>query len=91
MKTDIEKFIELYKSFGVNCVVNKDNTMQYIILHESNHPHETIKLGNRSNFTIGQDKFGAATISKKFGGYSDFFTQIEFDLNGKFIGQYFYE
>lgn len=36
MKTDLERFVELYKSFGIECVVNGDEYgMKFISLHGS--------------------------------------------------------
>lgn len=71
--TDLEKFIELYKGFGIDVKVfdTKRNT-KAIMLSDSSYDF---------NFTN----------SDKFDGYSGFFTDIEFDNNGKFLRQGFWE
>lgn len=69
--TDLEKYVELYRCFGIECIV------------ECNEEHMT------SVITLGTDSH--STCSDKFNGYTDFFTSISFDENGKFKGQGFYE
>lgn len=76
MKTDLERFIELYKSFGIECKVNKTNKDQYILFVQQN---DYDKYENRE------------TRSEKFDGYYCFHSDITFDLDGKFIKQGFWE
>ena len=62
--TDLEKFVDLYKSFGIDLEKNKDDNMT------------TIKMSSRN---------------KEFGGYLYLYSIVQFDKDGKFIKQYFYE
>ena len=70
--TDLERFVALYKDFGINCIVTKlaDGT-------------------SRIRLTDGRG-FEGATESDKFDGYG-MFTDIEFDKEGKFVSQGFWE
>ena len=70
--TDLEKFVALYKDFGIDCRVNQEEGEQKIYL---------------GGF-YGADGF---TSSDKFDGYSGFYSVARFDLEGKFLGQDFYE
>ena len=70
-QTDLGKFVDLYKSFGIDCVVNKnddDNTYE-------------IKLG--CEFYTDDE----LTTSDKIDGYTGFYTLVVFDKDEKFIGQ----
>ncbi len=75
MKSDLNKFVELYQSFGIVCRVNnsKDLKGYYIIL--------ACKEFEEPNYTY----------SSKLGGYGGFYTKIKFTKNGQFIKQEFYE
>jgi len=70
--TDLEKFIEIYKSFGINCIVGEKDMQKVIEFH-------------------GSTGWVEPTWSDKFEGYSGFYSQIIFSLDGKFIKQTFYE
>jgi len=75
--TDLEKFVELYKSFDINLKVIENEDDFEIILSECavfDDPHNEI-----------------TSVSPKFGGYTGFFSQVVFDKNGKFVCQKFYE
>ncbi len=72
--SDLEKFVEMYRSFGIECVVKKKDGFSFIYLCVSDYPFEE-----------------KSTISNKLIGYSDFFSKIKFDKDGKFINQGFYE
>lgn len=75
IKTDLEKFVELYKGFGIECKVEKTDTGSVITLAcEGSYSHENYE-----------------TASDKFDGYPGFHTDITFDKNGKFIKQGFWE
>lgn len=76
MKTDLERFVELYASFGIHCKVRNGESGSEIILSEG------------VDFPECPDDL---TKSEKFGGYMDFFTSVEFDKNGKFVSQGFWE
>lgn len=67
-KSDMERFIELYKSFGINLTATKFN-----------------KLDNY--YTVVLNEY----VSEKFGGYGGFGSCVNFDRDGKFINQEFYE
>ena len=71
--TDLEKFVALYRDFGIECVVIPGDTTQSIRLSESDYLTDS------------------PTTSEKFDGYAGFYTEIVFDLNGKFINQGFWE
>ena len=78
MKTDLEKFQELYASLGIILVVvptadENGVNMQRVEISEGGYPDE------------GQ------TLSSKFDGYGGFYSSIEFDMDGKFIKQGFWE
>lgn len=75
--TDLENFTELYKSFGIECVIiQKDD-------------HQVINIGDLDN-GYGDGKEG--TYSDKFtGGYPGFYSEVKFDKKGKFINQSFRE
>lgn len=70
--TDLQKFVELYKSFGIDCLVNYDvkHFIYWITLT-----------------TFGFCDKDTDTISNKLEGHSGFFTKIEFDIKGTFIKQ----
>ena len=76
--TDIEKFINLYKSFGIECFVNIDQDKeQFIILTQTD-----------SYFPISSAK---ETTSKKFTGYRYFHSVVIFSPDGEFLRQEFWE
>jgi hypothetical protein len=64
--SDLEKFIELYKSLGIELKPTQSRNKE-ITLHLEEGEHE------------------------KFQGYSNFYSDIVFDKNGKFLYQGFYE
>ena len=37
LKSDLDRFIELYRSFGIDCVVNEKNEIKIIYLCESDY------------------------------------------------------
>ena len=75
-KSDIERFIELYHSFGIECVVSHaEDGCQKIRLSAGFDGYNTAAL----------------TLSPKFGGYNGFSSEVIFDRGGKFIGQNFWE
>ena len=76
MKTDLEKFIELYKSFGINCVV--EETSEYDIITLTADEYDEILSD-------------VNTYSDKFSGNSNIVSQIYFDKNGKFTEQSFWK
>lgn len=76
MKTDLERFISVYKSFGIECKVNKVDGSQYILFVQE---YDYNRFSNEE------------TRSYKFDGYSGFYSDIQFDLDGKFIKQGFWE
>lgn len=71
--TDLQNFIELYKSIGIELTVIQEEEFQIILIGESCWEHDNL------------------SSSKKFKGYSGFFSKIEFDKNGNFISQGFWE
>lgn len=71
--SDLENFVNLYKSFGIDCIINKKENEQVIILSGS---------GNTDM---------KETSSSKFDGYGGFYSDVKFDLDGKFISQGFWE
>lgn len=72
--TDLGKFIELYRSFGIGCEVRR------IIMH----------LGYEVILKCGSGSEDGVTFSSKFDGYPEFYTIIKFDEKGKFYSQGFW-
>ena len=73
--TDLEKFKELYASFGIDLKHDQlENGLIEVILCESSWCSCDI-----------------VNTSSKFEGYTGFFTQVIFDKDGKFIKQGFWE
>ena len=75
--TDLEKFVELYKSFGIECKVVEEKP------YNKDGAHKAIYLGDIDS----ED----ATTSEKLTGYSGFGSDVIFDMEGKFIRQGFWE
>lgn len=75
--TDINRFVELYKSFGIECKVNT--------VSDVGSQHLEIIIGS------GEYAYDEYTKSDKFEGYSGFYSRVKFDTNGKFINQGFWE
>lgn len=73
--TDLENFISLYKTFGIECQVNIIEDKQVIFLNGG------------SGYGTGYNN----TDSNKFDGYGGFYSKVIFDLSGKFIMQGFWE
>lgn len=73
--TDLQKVIELYRGFGIECLVfvDKDN-------------NQCIKLDSG-----GGNNRNNPTFSDKISGYTGFYTVLEFDSNGLFIRQGIWE
>jgi len=66
--SDLEKFKELYTSFGVKFNESKDEA------------GTVIAFGGYETH-----------VNNKIDGYSGFFTEVEFDPDGKFLKQGFWE
>jgi hypothetical protein len=81
--TDLQRFVALYKSFGIECVVNKEHELSnaFITFVESN-PHQDNQLETIS------DCFQSDIIETSAG---DLFASCDiwFDENGKFLHQDF--
>jgi hypothetical protein len=77
--TDLDKFIELYRSFGIECIVNEDSETgeTYIVLSNTN--------------IYSYSAIEEVTKSDKITGYSDFFSIITFTEKGEFLQQGFWE
>jgi hypothetical protein len=75
VKTDLEKFRELYKSFGIDCKIQKEEEGFGIYLCGN------VLYNDGINYTE----------SDKFHGYTQFYSDIIFDKDGKFIKQGFWE
>jgi hypothetical protein len=81
--THLEKFVALYKEFGINCKINsfyysaEDGCTSYIILCNESFSYK--------------DNKNRCTKSSKFDGYSSSYSEICFDKDGNFIGQGFWE
>ena len=78
METDLQAFLSIYKRFGIDCQVNQREDKQVIYFAKASDKH-FVKPSKDSTF------------SSKFVGYSDFYSQIDFDLDGNFINQGFWE
>ncbi len=75
MQSDLQNFINFYKSIGIDCLVNIRDGCQKIYL-------ATTELDDSKLFTAS---------SEKFDGYSNFYCEVIFDMEGKFISQGFWE
>lgn len=85
-ETDLERFVALYKSFGIECKINHIPEMDISDVVDFHIPeHYEIILGDN------YDPIREATESEKFDGYDGFFTDIHFDMEGNFIQQGFWE
>lgn len=73
--TDLQKTIDLYKGFGIDCVVYEEDEQKIIRLCAS--------------YLHGIDD--ESTVSDKIWGYTGFFTSLHFTLEGKFIKQGIWE
>lgn len=76
--TDMERFIELYKSFGIELKAEKNK--KWISIREGTYedaPGYTISIEEGDH--------------PKLGGYAGFGTVIEFTEDGKFLKQDFWE
>lgn len=73
--TDLEKFIELYKGFGINANVVVGDDEQVICLHQGSYAWELERL----------------TTSEKLIGYGGFYSDVIFDMQGNFLKQAFLE
>ena len=94
--TDLEKFLALYKEFGITLNVgrpgDKDsefswaltNRDRWLVLDEEE--WATV----RTVVTLG-NPYCLKAVSLKFQGYSGFFSQVLFDESGKFLYQGFWE
>lgn len=86
--TDLERFIELYRSLGIECIVNR-------ITIDPQFNGRSIKpeIKERQAIHLGGDDYRdiKSTSSEKFDGYGGFFSNIEFDMDGNFISQGFWE
>jgi len=76
--TDLEKFIELYKSFDIKLKPCIDSCTQPYIVMTNGDPKD-----NSSSFL----NIKKISRSLKFDGYSFFHSIVEFDQDGKFIKQ----
>jgi len=74
--TDLDKFIELYASLGIKCVVWNDA--------EDDTQNITLEAG-------GYSADGTSTVSDKIKGYSGFVSIIIFDMDGEFKSQGMWE
>ena len=74
--TDLEKFIELYRSFGIECKVYEEDGFQVIDLKKAADFH--------------RDTYNA-TVSEKFKGDDYFYSNVLFDMQGNFVQQGFWE
>ncbi len=81
--TDLKKFIKLYKSFGIKCIVNVKIDSDTSI---SDIKNQHIYLGD-----VRFDDGRKGTVSAKFDGYLDFYSEVIFDEKGKFLSQGFWE
>lgn len=80
--TDLERFVELYKSVGINCVVRNQNDT----LTEQASPSDDYPIsGNMNCITLGRTN----DYSPLLGSVGSAFTNIWFDEEGKFFSQSF--
>lgn len=82
MKTDLQKFIELYESFGITLKPCPEKYVDNVNLTITKYYTVCMNLPEDSEYNGASDKFC---------GYSGFFSEVRFDEEGKFISQGFYE
>jgi hypothetical protein len=79
LKSDLDRFIELYKSFGIECVVNEmaytGKTTFEIFLTRDDEGFTYVKATSSSKFEVDNSEYSCAI----------------FNENGKFIKQQFCE
>ncbi len=80
-KTDLQRFVELYKSFGIECKVNQVDV-----------PHQYSHMATKDQYIVLTDGRSdhEVTSDGRFNGYG-MFSDIVFDANGKFKSQGFWE
>jgi len=76
--TDLQAFIALYKRFGIECKVSSFSDRHTIIIGKL---YEWEQDDN-PDWTF---------VEEKIDGYSGFYTEIAFDLDGKFLDQGIWE
>ena len=74
--TDLDRFIKLYKSFGIDCIVFEPDGLI-----------KRIQFQSSSNGNEDEND----TVSYKFDGYIYLYSTIDFDMDGKFLEQGFWE
>jgi hypothetical protein len=78
MKTDLERFIELYKIYGIT-LIEETATMG-----DDNFDGKKVYMGDCSYVSN-------APSNEKFGGYGGFHSVVFFTTDGKFVKQIFTE
>ena len=73
--TDLEIFIEIYKSIGIELHIIETNDTKELC------------FGFKDRFLPNDDM----DTHEKFGGFQGFYTQIVFNLDGEFLQQNFWE
>ena len=73
--SDLDKFVELYKSLGINLIQGPEDDKI------------VIRLAEEGNFHSVEN----ATTSDKFGGYCGFYSKLTFSKDGEFLEQGFWE
>lgn len=74
--TDLEAFIELYSRFGISCIVNQCPDTGNLFI-------------NLAPYSVSEKQ--SPTESEKFEGHYGYYSRIDFDKEGKFIKQGFWE
>lgn len=77
--TDLERFVSLYKDFGIECEVEEVNLSE-----DSDDEH----FVREKHIVLTRDE---SFSERKLEGYSGFYTIIKFDWEGNFITQGFWE
>ena len=76
--TDLEKFVDLYKSFGIECKISlQDFSVNAVYVIRLIHPAHNPEPDD--------------TSCDKFEGYNGHHTDVTFSLKGKFLKQGFWE
>jgi hypothetical protein len=87
-KTDLEKFVELYRGFGIECKVNEVEVGEYGYL-EGFSADQKLKVIALQNSEIRSASDGTTTFSEKIVGNA--YTKLVFSNEGKFIEQGIWE
>lgn len=104
--TDLDRFVDLYRGFGVDCVVNITTPAQAATkwgapderpAEDQEPEHPTLGAAGVRYIILADDDIpwydpSAVTVSRKFRySYSGFYSLVRFTAEGAFMDQAFFE